>query len=155
MAKDYVTTVRIQKDMKTTVDDRGHTVGNKPVESVDFELVSTDALEKILASDDGKTRGEIRRLVAGRNEGVLARDTATGAFQIVSDADLKKAFETSQVRDKPQGPAEFTAAPISEKTRLAADELSLVSTQKLRKILQPHGASNKDKFGGFDPYNKS
>jgi hypothetical protein len=149
MAKDYVATVRIQKQIKTTIDDRGRTVCSEPVESVDFELVSTTALEKILASDDGKTRGEIRRLVAGRNDGVLARDTATGAFQIVSDADLKTALETSEVRDKPQRPA--------------ADELSLVSTQTLRKVLNPDGTAEyetpttgkKDKFGGFDPYNKS
>jgi len=68
MAKDYVATVRIQKDMNATIDDRGRPVCNEPVESVDFELVSTTALEKILASDDGKTRGEIRRLIAGRKD---------------------------------------------------------------------------------------
>ncbi|MSQ92544.1 MAG: hypothetical protein EXR87_06395 [Gammaproteobacteria bacterium] len=53
--------------------------------------------------------------------------------------------------------------PISEKIRVAADELSLVSTQVLRKVLKPDGAvkyetpaaGKKDKFGGFDPYNNS
>ena len=149
MVKDFVATIRIQRQKKTTTDDRGRTVWNEPVEEVELELVSTTALQKILQSDDGKTRGEIRRLVAGRNDGVLARDTATGAFQIVSDADLKTALETSEVRDKPQRPA--------------ADELSLVSTQTLRKVLNPDGTAEyetpttgkKDKFGGFDPYNKS
>ena len=163
MARDYITTVRIQRRKKTTTDDRGRTVWNEPVEDVELELLSTTALQKILASDDGKTRGEIRRLVAGRKDGVLARDTATGVFQIVSDADLKAALETSEVRDKPKRETEVTADPISEKTRLAGDELSLVSTQVLRKVLGPDGkveyakptAGKKDKFGGFDPYNNS
>lgn len=78
MPKDYVATVRIRRPRKVTTDDRGRTVWNEPVESVELELVSTTALEKILGSDDGKTRGEIRRLIKGRKDGVLAKDTATG-----------------------------------------------------------------------------
>ena len=163
MAKDFVATIRIQRQKKTTTDDRGRTVWNEPVEDVELELVSTTALQKILKSDDGQTRGEIRRLAAGRKDGVLARDTATGVYQIVSDADLKAALGTGEVQDKPKRGAEVTAPPISEKTRLAADELSLVSTQVLRKVLKPDGTAEyetpatgkKDKFGGFDPYNNS
>ena len=163
MAKDFVATIRIQRQKKTTTDDRGRTVWNEPVEDVELELVATTALQGILQSDDGKTRGEIRKLVDGRKDGVLARDTATGIYQIVSDADLKAALGTGAVQDKPKRGVEVTAPPISEKTRLAADELSLVSTQVLRKILKPDGpaeyekpaAGKKDKFGGFDPYNNS
>jgi hypothetical protein len=163
MAKDFVATIRIQRQKKTTTDDRGRTVWIKPVDDVELELVSTTALQKILQSDDGKTRGEIRRLVAGRKDGVLARDAATGVYQIVSDADLKTALGAGEVQDKPKRGAEVTAPPISEKTRVAADELSLVSTQVLRKVLKPDGAveyetptvGKKDKFGGFDPYNNS
>lgn len=163
MAEDYVKTVRIRRPAKVATDDRGRTVWVGKVETVELELVSTTALEKILKSEDGKTHGEIRRLAAGRKDGILARDTATGVFQIVSDADLKTALDTSQVRDKPQRRAEVTADPITEKTRRAADELSLVSTQILRKVLKPDGKADytklkigkKDRFGGFDPYNNS
>ena len=163
MAKDFVTTIRIQRQRKTTTDDRGRTVWNQPVEDVELELVSTTALQKILQSDDGQTRGEIRRLVAGRKDGVLARDAATGDYHIVGDAELKAALGKEAVQDKPKRGAEVTAPPISEKTRVAADELSLVSTQVLRKVLNPDGTAEyetpttgkKDKFGGFDPYNKS
>jgi len=163
MVKDFVTTIRIQRQKKTTIDDRGRTVWNEPVEDVQLELVSTTALQKILQSDDGKTRGEIRRLVAGRKDGVLARDAATGVYQIVSDADLKAALGTTEVQDKPKRGAEVTAPPIGDKTRLAASELSLVRTQALQKVLKPDGtaeyetpaAGKKDKFGGFDPYNNS
>jgi hypothetical protein len=163
MTKDFVTTIRIQHRKKTTTDDRGRTVWNEPVEDVELELVSTTALQKILQSDNGQTRGEIRKLVSGRKDGVLARDTATGVYQIVSDADLKTALGTGEVQDKPKRGAEVTGAPISEKTLRAVDELSLVSTQVLRKVLNPGGTAEyetltsgkKDKFGGFDPYNKS
>ncbi len=57
----------------------------------------------------------------------------------------------------------MTAAPLTETTRRAADELSLVSTQILRKVLKPDGktevakakAGKKDKFGGFNPYDNN
>jgi hypothetical protein len=112
---------------------------------------------------NGRTRSEIRKLVAGRKDGILARDTATGVFQIVSDEDLKSAMDTGEVRDTPTRGAEITADPISEQARQAAAELSLVSTQILRKVFKPDGTSGyetpkagkKDKFGGFDPYNNS
>ena len=163
MIKDFVATVRILRKTKTTVDDRGRTVWNEPVEDVELELVSTTALEKILAAEDDKTCGEIRRLAAGKKKGVLARDTATGVYQIVSDADLKTALAATEVQDKPKRGSEVTAPPISDRIRPAADELSLVSTQILRKVMKPDGkaeitkatAGKKDKFGGFDPYNNS
>ncbi len=149
MAEDHTKTVRIKRQSRVAQDDRGRNVWvGRVEESVELELVSTSALEKILKSDDGKTKTEIRKLVAGRRDGVLARDAATGVYQIVSDADLKTALEAPEVRDQPQQPAE---------------ELSLVSTQILRKILNPDGtteyttpkAGKKDRSGGFDPYNNN
>lgn len=161
MAKDHEKTVRIQRPAKVTQDDRGRNVWTGGIETVELELVSTTALEKILKSDDGKTRSEIRKLVAGRKDGLLARDTATGVFQIVSDADLGSALAQVRPRERTGRRADVTAEPLSEKSRQAADELSLVSTQILRKVLKPPGKTEaakprigkKDKFGGFDPYN--
>lgn len=163
MTEDYTRTVRIKRASKVAPDERGRNVWVGKVETVELELVSTTALERILKADDGKTTSEIRRLVAGRKDGVLARDTATGVFQIVSDEDLKAALASGDVQDKAQRPAEITAEPISEDTRLAAAELSLVSTQVLRKVFKPDGTSEyeapkagkKDKFGGFDPYDNN
>jgi hypothetical protein len=160
MAKDYEKTVRIQRPAKVKQDERGRNVWVGEVESVELELVSTTALEKILKSDNGRTRSEIRKLVAGRKDGVLARDTATGLFQIVSDADLGTALDAVKPRDRTQRRAEVTADPISEKARQAGDELSLVSTQILRKLLKPVDKAEpkigrKDKFGGFDPYDNN
>jgi hypothetical protein len=127
----YVRTARIRKVEKVAPDERGRSVWRGKVEPAELELVSTTALEKILKSGAGEMRAEIRKLAAGRKQGVLARDTATGRFRILSDADLRK-----------------------------ADELSLVSTQYLRKTLKPGSepdtpkprAGKRDKFGGYNPY---
>ncbi|MGH8250864.1 MAG: hypothetical protein ACREVI_09250 [Steroidobacteraceae bacterium] len=163
MAKDYEKTVRIRQPAKVAPDERGRNVWVGRVETVELELVSTTALEKLLKSDDGRTRSEIRKLVAGRKDGVLARDTATGHFQIVDDADLAIALDSDKPRSTAARSAEVTTEPLSEKARQAADDLSLVSTQILRKVLKPQGrqepakpkAGKKDKFGGFNPYDNN
>jgi len=163
MAEDFTKTVRIQRPTKVAEDDRGRNVWVGKVESVELELVSTVALQKILKSADGKTQAEIRSLADSRKDGVLARDTATGVFQIVSHEDLKTAVEITTPRDGPARGAEVQGAPLSAKALKAADELSLVSTQILRKVLKPDGTSDyeqpksgkKDKSGGFDPYNNN
>ena len=58
----------------------------------------------------------------------------------------------------------MTAAPLTETARKKADELSLVSTQILRKVVtpgdeaangKPKPAARKDKFGGFNPYDNN
>ena len=160
MPKDHTKTVQIRKIDKVAPDHRGRSVWLGKVEAVELELVSTTALEKILKTEGGKTRSEIRKLAAGRKDGVLARDTATGHFRILSEADLEKSVPAS---DRPKRSAEVTAAPLTETTRKKADELSLVSTQILRKVMTPEGkpgvvkpkAGRKDKFGGFNPYDNS
>jgi len=59
MTKDHTKTVRIRKLDKVAPDERGRSVWLGKVESVELELVSTTALEKILKSDGSKTRTEI------------------------------------------------------------------------------------------------
>jgi hypothetical protein len=163
MADDFTRTVRIQRPSRVAEDDRGRSVWVGKVESVELELVSTTALQKLLKTADGRTQAEIRSLADSRKDGVLARDTATGVFQIVSDEDLKTAVEITAPRDGPARVAEIKGAPVSEKTLKAAEELSLVSTQILRKVLMPDGKAEyekpktgrKDRSGGFDPYNNN
>ena len=128
MTKDHTKTVRIRKVDKVAPDERGRSVWLGKVDAVELELVSTTALEKILKTDGGKTRSEIQKLAAGRKDGILARDTATGHFRIVSETDLKKAL-AAESGAKPGRSSEVTAAPLTDTTRRAADELSLVSTQ--------------------------
>jgi len=165
MSKDHTKTVQIRKIAKVAADDRGRSVWIGKIEPVELELVSTTALKKILKTEGGKTRSEIAKLAAGRKNGVLARDTATGHFRILSEADLKKAADAPPA-DGPRRSAESTGAPMTETTIRKAGELSLVSTQILRKVVRPDGkiefqpaktkaSSKKDKFGGFNPYDNN
>ena len=163
MSKDPTKTIQIRKVEKVAPGLQGRSAWLGKIEPVELELVSTTALEKIMKTEGGKTRSEIQKLAAGRKNGVLARDTATGHFRILSDADLKKAA-TSPPGEAPMRAAEMTGAPLTETTRKKADELSLVSTQILRKVVKPDGktevvaakpAGKKDKFGGFNPYDNN
>ena len=163
-SKDPTKTVRIRKIDKVAPDHRGRSVWLGKIEPVELELVSTTALEKILRTEGGDTRSEIQKLAAGRKNGLLARDTATGHFCILSDADLRKAATTPPPGDGPKRSGVVTAAPLTEAARKKADELSLVSTQILRKVVKPDGraengkpkpAARKDKFGGFNPYDNN
>jgi hypothetical protein len=163
MSKDHTKTVQIRKVDKVAPDHRGRSVWLGKIEPVELELVSTTALEKILKTEGGKTRSEIRKLAAGRKNGVLARDAATGHFRILSDADLRKAA-TAPPADGPKRSGVVTAPPLSETTRLKAAELSLASTQFLRKVVRldgkaeiekPKPGNKKDKFGGFNPYDNN
>lgn len=172
MAEDPTKTVRIKRDSKVAEDPRGRNVWVGPVEQVtELELISTTALEKILASGDGKTQVEIRKLAASGKEGLLARDAATGHYEIVSQDDLKSIAETGQVPGKPQAGGVNVAAPLSDDALRKAGELSLVSTMMLRKVVGADGKAEfvnpaadkptepgkagRDEFGGFDPYNRS
>jgi len=163
MSKDHTKTARIRAVDKVAPDHRGRSVWLGKVEPVELELVSTSALEKILKSGGGETRSEIQKLAAGRKNGVLARDTATGHFRILSEADLKKAA-TAPPGEGPKRSGVVTGEPLTETTRRKADELSLVSTQILRKVVRPDDkagvgkpkpAGRKDKFGGFNPYDNN
>jgi len=163
MSKDHTRTVRIRKVDKVAPDLRGRSVWLGKVEPVELELVSTTALEKILTTEGGSTRAEIRKLAAGRKDGILARDAATGHFRILSEAELKKA-STAPPAAGPKRANVVTAPPLTETMRLKASELSLVSTQILRKAVPAEGksetpkaksANKKDKFGGFNPYDNN
>jgi hypothetical protein len=161
--KDFKKTLRIRKVGKVAPDMRGRSVWLGKVEPVELELMSTMALRRILKSGDGEERVEIEKLAAGRKDGVLARDTATGHFRILSEADLRKAA-TAPPGEGPTRSNVVTGAPLTDATRRKAEELSLVSTQILRKAVQPGGgtghekpkpAGRKDKFGGFNPYDNN
>jgi hypothetical protein len=163
MPKDPAKTPQVREIDVVAPDHRGRSVWLGKIEPVELELVSTTVLEKILKTEGGKTRSEIQKLAAGRKNGVLARDIATGHFRILSDADLRKAA-TAPPADAPKRADVTTADPLSDTTRHKAEELSLASTQFLRKMVRPDqkaenekpkAATKKDKFGGFNPYDNN
>ena len=149
MADDYTATIRIRRPSKVETDDRGRTVWVGEIEEAELELVSTAELQQILDSSDPASRSAIEKVASGAAEGLLARNTATGLFEIISDQDVQAALaKDTRTPAGGSGPAPTTSR--------SGEDLSLVSTQVLRKVLKTGpkpGAQKKDAGGGFDPYN--
>ena len=149
---------------KVTVDDRGRTVWTDPVETANFELVTTQRLKLLLAAEQQAEKDAVQKLAESKSDGYLARDNATGIFSIIETDELQKLLDANPT-DKRTRPAEVVAEPLPPEAM--DEELSLVSTQALRKILDipetspaKAGAKTKakpktikDLGGGFDPYN--
>lgn len=150
-------TVRIVRRAKVTTDDRGRTVWTDPVDSAELELVTTTMLTHMLESDDEEQKQRIRE-AAGDKEGLLARDVEKDQFEIIDDEELQAALAASAETTPAARPADVTFEVVSDDTGGNTDELSLVSTQALRRILykDPEQGGEDltvDDDGGFDPYN--
>lgn len=144
---------------KIHTDGRGRSVWSDPVKTVELELVSTRILKKILDSDDAESRKSIQRAAQSKSEGVLARNPSSGTFEIIDDDDLQAILDGNDSLPPVTRPSDVTLVPLKESDEEAAEELSLVSTQALRKILRTDDKEDKedeppdDPGGGFDPYN--
>jgi hypothetical protein len=151
VAEDYTRTVRIVRP-KVSTDDRGRTVWNEPVETVELELVTTGRLEQILQADDADTRRHLREAARGK-DGVLAHDPRRGRYEIIDDDDLKVPAGFSQAGDPPT----VVLEPLSSLASIDGGELSLVSTQALRRIIRVEKSEPEEELlepdQGFDPYN--
>lgn len=140
-------------------DERGHTVFDGTINTGKFELVSTQRLKALLDDEKSGHREAAARLADSDQDGYLAQDSS-GHLQIIDDDDLQSLLDASQ-----QAPGKTRPAPPAPEPEVAQDdeELSLVSTQRLRKLLDiPEGPGEKaseqpvkDEIGGFDPYNSS
>lgn len=150
-------TVRLIRRARVKTDDRGRTVWSEPVEDAELELVSTQMLERMLTSDDDERRQKLKEAAETR-DGILARNTTTKGFEIIDDDDLEAALSSA---NEDAGPARVSDV-IYEPVVTPGDdeeEMSLVSTQMLRKMLGAE-EDEQDKPGdellpgqGFDPYN--
>ncbi|MDZ7644725.1 MAG: hypothetical protein U5K76_11155 [Woeseiaceae bacterium] len=151
-------TVRLHaRRPRVTTDERGHSVWSETIRTATFELVSTARLRKLLDDDDEQQREEVRRLAETQGNGYLARDHATGMFRIIDDADLQALLDSEDAPAPVARPADVTSEPAKNTDD---EDLSLVSTQALRKILElpedraaSDDAPARDEGGGFDPYN--
>lgn len=155
MTDELKRTVRILRHPKVSLDDRGRSVWIDPVESTELELVSTVMLERVLKSDDEGRKKKIRAIATGK-DGVLAHDRENDSFKIVDDADLMAMLEMT-----PHGMDAIHAADvIYEPADETGEELSLVSTQALRRMLkidEPASPADDDDSAdrGFNPYDNS
>ena len=130
-------TVKIKRARKVATEAGDRNVWSKPIEEVELELVSTGQLKNILESGKQEHKDRIREL-AGGQDGVLARSAETHEFEILAEDS-------------------FTLEP-ADKTG-DEGELSLVTTQALRRILKSEDArddqaasSGRDEGGGYNPY---
>ena len=160
MADELKRTVRIVRNTKIGVDERGRNVWTKPIQEVELDLVSTTMLKRVLDSGSEAQRKQLAEAAQGK-DGVLAHDPDRDRFEIIDDDDLKTILESD-----PQGMDAIKAAdvsyePLSSQADTDDEELSLVSTQALRRILSPDEPTDQETDdppaadSGFDPYNKS
>jgi hypothetical protein len=110
---------------------------------------------------DGKSADHKRRLeeAALGKEGVLAQHLGSGRFEIIDDDDLKAALENDAKARGNTRAADVTWEPLMERADTDNEELSLVSTQALRRMLGQEKDVDEEELridiGGFDPYNSA
>jgi hypothetical protein len=150
-------TVRIVRS-KVATDDRGQTVWVEPIETAELELVTTGMLKVILESDDEERKQQLRE-IADSKDGVLAHDPDLDRFEIIDDSDLQTFLDSEAAMAGSTKTADVTLEPLSRMTEAGDDELSLVSTLVLRRIVgDKESSSDADEEiadSGFDPYDSA
>lgn len=150
-------TVRIVRKTRILTDERGRSVWNAPIEETEMELVSTATLKTLIESGDGEKRRRLAEVAAGK-DGVLAQSPQSGSFEIIDDDDLMAALGSAADTPDKIDAAEFHEEPLLERADTRDEELSLVSTQALRIMLEIDETGSDDESdesdAGFDPYNK-
>ena len=157
MTGDTPNKVLVRRPSKIKTDSRGRSVWADPVESAKLELVSTQTLKQILSSSDQQNRKAIEEAANTATDGVLARDPATGYFEIIDDADLQVILDTNSDLPKLTRPVDVTLEPLHD---YADDEsMSLVTTMALRKVLAKGDndslVDTEVDSSGMDPYNSN
>ena len=154
----YTTTVIIRRPTKVSIDDRGHNVWTAPIEETELELMSTQELKLALAAADDADRKAIQAMAESGKQGVLARNPATGGFDVVTDEELRELQRDKTVKL----PRLFDEDAVPDTGGDEAQEFSLVTTQMLKQLLgheEPTGAGEEDEAAdadkGFNPYDHS
>ena len=156
MSDDLKKTIKIKRNRNVGSDSKGRTVWTKPIEEAEFELMSTQMLKQVLDSDDEDKKKQIRAL-AESEEGVLARAAGTNEFEVLPENELEEALQAANNPNAPNIPSEFSLESVGESG--AEEELSLVSTQALRKVLNIEDdaddeSETDESGGGYNPYDR-
>ena len=155
MSDQFKETVRIVRKDKVMTDERGRTVWNVPVEEVELELVSTEMLKTLIDSGDADKRQNLEE-AARSKEGVLARSPTSGSFEIIDDDDLMAALEGAGSVSETVDAAEFREESLLDRADTGDEELSLVSTQMLKVMLEIEDEEDGEDDGkGFNPYDSA
>jgi len=123
--------------------------------STEVELVSTQILKQILSSNDAENRKAVEEAAKTTGEGVLARDPATGFFEIIGDEELQAIVDSGQDLPKLSRPSDVTVAPLHDYAD--SEHLSMVSADALRRVLddedeKEESAAAEADAGEFNPY---
>jgi len=157
VSENFKRTVKIVRRPKVTTDGRGRTVWADSVETTELQLVSTQMLQQIIDSDDGSKKDRIREVAEG-NDGLLAHDVENDSFEIISDDELQKILDGDLSQPTTRKVAGVIYEPLTE-TVNENEEFSLVSTQVLRRMLNPEEDEETPEEApiesGFDPYNNA
>lgn len=151
--------VLVKRPARITTDGHGRSVWADPVESAELELVSTQMLKVMLSTRDDTDRKAIEAAARSSADGVLARHPESGRFEIIEDDELQAILDVNQGLPRISRPADATLEPL--KDYADDDQLSLVSTQALRKVLDDDSADSANDAGtadepaGFNPYDNS
>lgn len=150
--------VLVKRPSRIRTDGTGRSVWDDPVETAELELVSTQMLKQILTSRDDTERKAIESAANTSADGVLARHPASGRFEVIDNEELQAILDTNQGLPEVSRPADATLEPLHD--YVEDGQLSLVSTQALRKVLK-HDDDDKDDSnvvvdagGGFNPYDR-
>lgn len=155
MGDQFKETVRIVRKDKVMTDERGRTVWNVPVEEVELELVSTEMLKVLIDSDDAEKRQSLEDAARGK-DGVLAHSPSSGTFEIIDDDDLKAALEGAGGVPDAVDAAEFREESLLDRADTRDEELSLVSTQMLKVMLEIEDDEHPEEAEkSFDPYDSA
>lgn len=143
---------------RVRTDERGHTVWDETIKTAKLELVSTDRLKQLIDEGNPEARDRIRELASAGSDGYLAEDGESGTLSIIGDDDLQALLDS---RDDNR-PSLSLPDPVEEPASGDDEELSLVSTRRLRKLFDVENDAPQepakpgpatDEGGGFDPYN--
>lgn len=159
-SEDKTVTVRIPRPARVETDARGRTVFTGAVdddEVEELELISTGLLQNIVDSD-AEAREEIRRVAREQPEGLLARNSRTGHFEMLSRETVEKHLERPP---RPQDTEPKNAAGRGADDEAASidfdpDALEIVTTSHLKRLVleTPDGEElDPGEDAGFDPYN--
>ncbi len=154
MSDDLKQTIRLVRKNKCITDDRGRTVWNVPIENTELELVSTERLEEMIKADGKRAKERIAR-VAQKKDGILAHNPAVDRFQIIDDDDLMAALDSAADVSEREVSLASDDAPTFDDSDNDEEELSLVSTQMLKQLLDVDVDTEDDApptESGFNPY---
>jgi len=159
MSADTPNKVLVKRPRKVEMDGNGRSVWVDPVANAELELVSTQMLKQMLTSRDESDRKAIEEATDVATEGVLARNPSNGQFEIIEDDELQAILNENQGLPKLSRPADATLEPLRDYAD--DDQLSLVSTQALRKVLGDDGEDEEQPVAaemepvGFNPYDSN